>query len=56
VVVSTRNVALVDPDGTVTLLEAGRATSRFEVDRSTVMPPLVAAVVSVTVPVASCCD
>src|SRR5580765_572190 len=56
VVVSMRNVAEVEPDGTVTVLDAGRAKSRSDVDRSIVMPPLGAAVVSVTVPVASCCD
>ena len=40
-----RNVAEVEPDGTVTVLDAGRAKSRSDVDRSIVMPPLGAAVV-----------
>jgi hypothetical protein len=56
VVVSMRNVAVVAPAGTVTVLDAGRAKSRSEVDNSIEMPPLGAAVVSVTVPIASCCD
>src|ERR1700704_5290077 len=56
VVVSIVKLAVFEPAATVTVATAGRAPSLFDVDKPTVPPPLGAAVVSVTVPVADCCD